>query len=88
MFVGVRRRVRFFLVLWLLLAFRTLQQMLHIPRAVRLLCFLISQSIKLSIKWYLTERKTPLTKQHDGRHNLWLQQDLMTSGEFVTTGNF
>ena len=82
------KRVRIFQVLGPLLAFHTLQQMLRILGAARLFFFLISQSIKQSIKWYLAEGKNPLTKQHNGRHDLWLQQDLMTSGKFATTGNF
>ena len=80
--------VRIFQVLALLLAFRTLQQMLRILSAARLFFFLISQSIKQSIKWYPAEGKNPLTTQHNGRHDLWSQQDLMTLGKFATTGNF
>lgn len=82
------KRVQIFQFWGLLFAFCTLQQMLRILGAARLFCFLINQSIKQSIKWYLAKCKSPLAKEHNGRHaDLQSQQDLMTLGKFATTGN-
>ena len=43
---------------------------LRILGVARLFFFLISQSIKQSIKWYLAKGKNPLTTQLNGRHDL------------------
>ena len=42
----------------------------YILGAARLFFFLISQSIKQSIEWYLAKGKNPLTTQLNGRHDL------------------